>query len=324
MSAPAVDAARRTTSPTTDLGSLGGPSGISVAYDINKHGQIVGLTDTADGVRHAFLYENGVMTDLGTLGGHYSVAMAINDHGQVVGVADLPNGDSHAFLWERGVMTDLGTLGGTFSQANDINNRGHIVGQAELADGRTHAFIWKNGTMTDLGTLPGDDADAPNSVAEAINDKDQIVGWGDAWNADFGAFLETHAILWKSGRLIDLDPGQDYSRAYDINKHGQIVGEALLFDGALGHSSFYAVRWDRQRVIQRGPERAVPRAINDKGQIVGQTDESKPFLWSDGNMTELAALDGLYGAANAISNHGRIVGETEMGAIPVRATLWKP
>src|SRR5690606_31047367 len=95
------------------------------------------------------------------------------------------------------------------------------------------------------------------------------------------------------------------SVAYDINKHGQIVGEALLFDGALGHSSFYAVRWDRQRVIQRGPERAVPRAINDKGQIVGQTDESKPFLWSDGNMTELAALDGLYGAANAISNHGR-------------------
>ena len=36
---------------------------------INAAGQVTGRADTADGSYHAFLYSDGVMTDLGTLGG---------------------------------------------------------------------------------------------------------------------------------------------------------------------------------------------------------------------------------------------------------------
>src|SRR5215208_4313666 len=52
-----------------DLGSLVGPEGYSVARGINAAGQVVGYSRAANGYYHAFLYENGQMTDLGMLGG---------------------------------------------------------------------------------------------------------------------------------------------------------------------------------------------------------------------------------------------------------------
>ena len=53
--------------PWIELGTLGGQS--SLASAINEHRQIVGSSETAAGETHAFLWENGHMTDLGTLGG---------------------------------------------------------------------------------------------------------------------------------------------------------------------------------------------------------------------------------------------------------------
>jgi len=68
----------------TDLGTLGGNQGY--ATDINDHGQVVGTTRTS-GTDQAFLWEDGVTTDLGTLDASYpySRAFDVNIHGQVVG-----------------------------------------------------------------------------------------------------------------------------------------------------------------------------------------------------------------------------------------------
>jgi probable HAF family extracellular repeat protein len=48
-----------------DLGTLGGH--ISIAVDINNRGQVVGesTVDSADQVRHNFIWQNGKMTDIG-------------------------------------------------------------------------------------------------------------------------------------------------------------------------------------------------------------------------------------------------------------------
>ena len=61
---------------------------------------MVGHSYTASGAEHAFLWEGGTMTDLGTLGGRDSGATGINARGQVVGYSSTASGAIHAVLWE--------------------------------------------------------------------------------------------------------------------------------------------------------------------------------------------------------------------------------
>jgi len=138
-----------------DLGTLGG--GSSVALGVNDMGQVVGSADIAGGLRHAYLWANGVMIDLGTLGfpTAQSEASDINNQGVVVGIVGA--GDpSASFIWENGVQTEIG-LPQVLKSAYGINDAKQVVGIFVVpgGGGDQHAFLWENGTMTDLGTLGG-------------------------------------------------------------------------------------------------------------------------------------------------------------------------
>ena len=165
----------------TDLGNLGSMN-FSSAYGINNSGQVVGESETASGVLHAFLYSGGAMSDLGTLGGNSSYAYGINNNGQVVGTAATAGnaGQQHAFLYSAGAMTDLGTLpGGSYSGAYGINNGGQVVGSGDTASGDQHAFLYSSGAMFDLNHLVNTNTVGTYfNMARGINDSGQIIGNG--------------------------------------------------------------------------------------------------------------------------------------------------
>jgi probable HAF family extracellular repeat protein len=193
-----------------------------MAYAINNSSQVVGRVGPFPYT--AAVWEDGTVTELGSLGPWSSYGFDINEKGQVTGssFAELPGPEwQHAFVWEESTgMVDLGTLGGLASYGYQINDRGHIVGRSSVVPGQhypQHPFLWTPRGMMDLGTLADETVSA---YARAVNNNDQVVGGGRTWEGTW------HAFLWDKGEMCDLGclPGGDQCEANDISESGVIAG----------------------------------------------------------------------------------------------------
>ena len=215
-----------------NLGALGGNQSFAVA--INNRGQVTGVAenDVPDAFSllgateaHAFLWQRGVMRDLGTLGGPDSWGFYVNEKGQVAGISFASDLSIRPFLWSKGTMSDLGSFGGTFGFANALNNRGQVAGSMNLpGDANSHPFLWDRGTLVDLGTLGGD-----NANGDAMNDAGEVIGEADTsipCKPDCDHPQVYRPFLWRHGVMTDLGavPGDRCGNAFGINARTQVVG----------------------------------------------------------------------------------------------------
>jgi len=352
-----------------DLNRLGGPNGYLESFPpetiINSQGAMVGFADTLAPdhffpncftgdcfVAHAFIWQRGVVTDLGSLAGsgYSSFGSAINARGEVVGASQ--NGqidpltgfpEAPAVLWENGIINLVGTLGGNQSVANAINNGGQVVGSAlnaipdPLSNNfcltfnffpaatQAHAFRWTEAKgMQDLGTLGG-----PDSTAVLVNESGQITGmsYTNATVNPNTGFATLEPFFWENGKMVDIGTlGGTFGYPLYMNNRGQVVGISNL----AGDQTNHPFLWDRGSLKDLGTlggDNGLAEWINDAGEVVGEADlpgshAHDAFLWKNGVITDLGNL-GRTSFAYAINSRGQVVGHSKLADGTFHAFLWE-
>lgn len=311
-----------------DLGTLGGSE--SVAEGISDRGWVAGDAMLAgDQSVHATLWRNGIVTDLGTLGGINSQEQwpVKDNRGLIVGDAETAATDPFnedfcgfdvndgipptglicvGFLWQNGVMTALPTLGGNNAQALSANNHGQAVGFAEYSTQDPNciapqvldvgAVIWgpRPGEIHTLAPLPGD----ISAWAIGINDHEQVAGVSG--NCVSGNFNGTgappqHGVIWQNGTVTDLGNlgGTCYTFPWAINNRGQIAGQSCI----PGDQHVHTFLWQKGSIfdlgVLPGDTDSGAFGLNDRGTVVGGScnqNGCRAYLWQNGVMTDVNTL----------------------------------
>jgi probable HAF family extracellular repeat protein len=333
----------------TDLGTLGGANSESFA-NLNNAIQVAGAAETSvtdpnnenfcsfgtNLICLGFVWQNGIMTPLSTLGGNNGQAAAINNRGQVAGYSETAIADPNCpvpqvlqfrpTLWTAGQARALPLYpGDTEGAAFWINNQGETVGASGSCapyDPRyalplqpRHALLWRKSSVQpiDLGNLGG----KINNAGFAINDMEQVVG-----ASDLPGDMYQHAFFWHNGHMTDLGtlPGDVVSAAVAINNKGQVTGVSIDASG----QNLRAFLWQNGVMVDLNT--LIPAnsplyllhgfGINSQGQIVGfalqtSTGEIHGFL-----ATPISAVGNLASVSPTAEGE---VGATSKFALPENA-----
>ncbi len=263
-----------------ELGFLPGANA-TYAKGINNLGQIVGSSGLLGTSSSAFIWQDGIMSSLGTppasicTGCYYTTANDINDQGQVIGTlsALFPYPYQLEFVWMNGSLTDA-IRASNYTFAVAINDAGKVlINTAGI--GRSWPAIWDNGNLTQLNTLGG-----VFSSAKDINNTDQVIG--SLTRFGLGG-IGLHTMLWGDDTVTELENLSSFS-ANSINDSTLVVGASRF-----NNSTSYAFIWEDGELFDlntlipadSGWELVSASKINNKNQIVGTgkiNGESRGFL----------------------------------------------
>src|SRR6478672_6394277 len=308
------------------LASLGGTS--SGGNSINDQSWVAGYSRLPDRNRHATLWRNGSLSDLGTLSGpNSSVTWNVkNTQGIIVGISQTADPEPLGEAWSSAAF---------YSPPNN-------VGYINLG------FVWQNNQMRGLPPFPGGN----NGFATGANNLGQVVGWAENGvhdpNCCCTQVLQFRPAVWTLGppdqiQDLPLIPGDSSGAATAINDNGQIVGISGICDQAVGrHTAKHAVLWENGTVTDIYPDAPAPwwntpTAINQRGDVVGfagdpafvEGDILHAFIWTkDNGIKVLKPLRGrvpqhVDSEAYGINEAGQVVGVScAANQTDCRAVIW--
>jgi probable HAF family extracellular repeat protein len=273
---------------TLDISKPGIGGKNSLTYGVNVFGQAVGGAETAQPdpgavdfcgfkalglstggpVCAAFIWQNGLMKKLPTLGGNNGSGTQVN-------------------LW--GVVS------------GEVENTTPDPGCPQRFEFRP--VKWQSGKIIQtLATYPGD----PDGVAYAINDAGQVAGSTGTcapYNPNYQLTMAPmHPMLWEAdgtprylGTLGGTGTNPNTANlAINLNNTGHVVGTSALAGDETGH----AFLWTKEKGMQDlgtldGDFASAAVAISDGEQITGISigpNGPRAFVWQNGSMSDLNGL----------------------------------
>ena len=284
------------------LGTLGGPNSAVAWPNRNDHGVIVGIAETAelqpnneawscsiavfpgapDGhVCRGFVWRDGVMTRLPTLGGDNGFATGVNNRDEIVGWAENQTHDPTC---------------NEFTTSNQLLQFEAVM------------WVWK-GDHYEAAALPPYPGDL-DGAATAINQAGAVVGISGICDAAVGGGTAEHMVVWKDGQVVLSLPtlgGAYWNTPMDINNRDNVVGFSdLPGDGpTIAQANFHAFFWSARPFACNGKtvtgtcdlgglvpgDLTEALGVNDRDQVVGVSIlTGHAFLWENGTMTDLNKL----------------------------------
>ena len=268
---------------------------------------------------------------------------------------------THTFQW-NGAVSDLGAFPPSDINCSEpffINSKGEIVGASETAEidpqffgfQKIHAVLWKDGQMIDLNEFGGN-----QDAAFGINSKEQIAGVYTNSIPDpycFFGTVQQRSFLWEHGTMQDLGTLGGNCAVVGginaINERGQIIGSSTTSaspNPLTGMPTTDPFLWEPGKGMKDlgtiGGAFGVAQAINDGGQIVGQSSiaadpaacngfpdngnlNCHAFLWKEGTLIDLttSSIGGAPQSVAGINNGGEIIGSGVFPNAPFDAFLWR-
>jgi len=260
------------------IGHLGGGEETTMIEHM-RNGVIVGLSETAEGLRMPFTWslEEGMAALEVPEGTTWGRARGINGHGDVVGQCTV-SGATVGVLWRGGGGTpEILPFGGAVA----IDDAGRILWTNA---GSSEAYLWNGSTNTNIGSLGGG-----STTPTAMNGAGVVVGMSDS-DPD-PDWKEMRAFRY-DGAMHQIDVGiGTWSMAWNISENGLICGSV---DARPDPDTIYMPGWlwDDGEVALIDPndlggnQLLASGGVNSSGVVVGSLyapGGQKGFIWDEEN-----------------------------------------
>lgn len=324
------------------------------AKRINAAGDVAGTVSRANGEFRAFLFSQGKLQVLGTLGGNFSNTAGLSDDGTVVGSSRTGeqglNGRqvSRPFIYAEGTMRELTVTGleaGVgLGEISAISGVGVMAGLTDERPRRLCVISQGRATVVSTPAEFTRTEDINGLAVKGISAAGVVIGTLHAFQLKATgphSSAETNSrrdgFLYSAGQITDL--GEFFPT--DINATGQMVGGRRMDDGKV-RVVFYDGKQFHELGAPPGFETGSVTGINAAGLIVGYGQtvvgggflrvdvNSRAFIHEEGRWKDLNELVTLTGTgltalfhAEGINDRGQIICQA-MGEGGYHAVLLTP